>query len=668
MMQLKIAPNDLQSMAQDGSAILRSLQNRHLPIIDLLVREAIQNSLDATKEGKKTTSVDFQTDTFHSEQLAIHLSQVDSYLKEKYPGKQEYLAIIDKETCGLTGDYKSSDPKVLDDSNFHKLVFGIGKNQNKEGAGGSWGLGKTSFFRIGIGIVIYYTRIKKDNNQYEERLIASLIESPKEKERVLPKAERGIAWWGEYANDENNNIYPVTEGDKIKKILDIFQLDRYVNDETGTTIIIPYLNDHSDAEEEASITKSRKELIIQSIQRWYFPRILNENYSNVIGNSLLMCKVNEELLAPNINFEPIFNIYQKIFNSALLKKPLSDDIQVKEIKFKQNVMNNKAEEVGYLAFKEVTKEELNMTPPNNKLPGLLYLGSKDTSRIERNSSKVMAYSRMPGMVIEYDIDGKWTPSEAINEEGQLLLAYFVPNSFGILNKKYSEEGYKNLESYLRSTENSDHATWLDSAGIGIINRMRNYSAQALKDYYIDEDSNRKISATTGLSRKYGKKFMPPKKFGKTSTHKKDKEKSSRESSNKNRRSDIKLIKSTPINENMVEVSAKLFLKENTTSRVYLQVLTQDTHLDSEKWIKTVGDHIEFPFYFKNIEIKGLGVINNEEINVKIMPDEQNHSSLTVISTEDQDLEIDVNLIIGIYSDLYIPNISIKTIEDIEKVK
>ena len=46
--EIKNAPNDLQSMAQDGDAILRSLQNKSLPIVDLMVRESLQNSLDAT--------------------------------------------------------------------------------------------------------------------------------------------------------------------------------------------------------------------------------------------------------------------------------------------------------------------------------------------------------------------------------------------------------------------------------------------------------------------------------------------------------------------------------------------------------------------------------------------------------------------------------------------
>ena len=35
----------------------------------------------------------------------------------------------------------------------------------------------------------------KTDNGFEERLIASLIESPKQKEKLLPNNVRGIVWW-----------------------------------------------------------------------------------------------------------------------------------------------------------------------------------------------------------------------------------------------------------------------------------------------------------------------------------------------------------------------------------------------------------------------------------------------------------------------------------------
>ncbi|WP_259341008.1 hypothetical protein [Mammaliicoccus sciuri] len=227
-------------MSQDGDAILRSLQNKSLPVIDLLVRESLQNSLDATLEGKNETKVDFKLGNFDSVSLARHFEGISEELSNRFDGDEEFIAIKDRNTTGLTGDYRASDAVTANKSNFFKLVFGIGKNQEAEGAGGSWGLGKTSYFRLGIGIVIYYTRVKVDNG-YEERLIASLIESPKQKQRLLPENGRGIAWWGEFEDENPSQLLPITDEEEINEFLDIFKIDRYKNEETGTTIIVPYL-------------------------------------------------------------------------------------------------------------------------------------------------------------------------------------------------------------------------------------------------------------------------------------------------------------------------------------------------------------------------------------------------------------------------------------------
>ena len=126
-MQLKNAPNDLQSMAQDGDAILRSLQNKSLPIVDLMIRESLQNSLDATLPNTENTIVDFNVGKFNSYELSSHLEGIENELNERYEMFEDFISIGDKNTTGLTGNYSSTDANELNKSNFYKLVFGIGK-------------------------------------------------------------------------------------------------------------------------------------------------------------------------------------------------------------------------------------------------------------------------------------------------------------------------------------------------------------------------------------------------------------------------------------------------------------------------------------------------------------------------------------------------------------
>ena len=80
ILKIKIATDDPQSMAQDGASILRSLQNKSIPLLDLIVRESIQNSLDAGIDGVGNTRVDFHFGYFEADNLARHLEGVSDEL------------------------------------------------------------------------------------------------------------------------------------------------------------------------------------------------------------------------------------------------------------------------------------------------------------------------------------------------------------------------------------------------------------------------------------------------------------------------------------------------------------------------------------------------------------------------------------------------------------
>lgn len=309
MLRIKKAPNDPQSMVQDGDSILKSLQNNSFPTVDLVIRESLQNSLDAQIPGSSDTEVEINVGTFDSEKFAVNFEEIDETLIKKYPGQQMVLSISDKNTKGLTGDFRDNSQESLATSNFQKLIFSLGKNQTAEGAGGSWGLGKTSYSLIGAGVVLYYTRVSVPGNQYEERLIGALIENPKdETKRLLSKNERGIAWWGEYAND-GETIYPITNPDEIDRILNVLGIERY-DDTTGTTVIIPYLQNEGSKTKEILVDELK-----MAVQRWYGPRLMNDNYTKITGNSKLVCTVNGDTLFPDFgyNFDIAFKYIRDLY-------------------------------------------------------------------------------------------------------------------------------------------------------------------------------------------------------------------------------------------------------------------------------------------------------------------------------------------------------------------
>lgn len=669
-MQIKHVFSHPQSMSHDGSKILQSLQNNHLPLIDIIVRESLQNSLDASIQGVNRIDVKYKVDTFNSSELAPHFEEIDQKLIERYPGDQQFISFSDSNTYGLTGDYKSFDRNILNKSNFHKLVFGIGEHQDQEGAGGSWGYGKTSYFRIGVGLVIYYTRIKTDNG-YEERLIGSMIEDPSKENRLLSRNDRGIAWWGQLEDNDHNRIFPITDGVLIDDILSIFNLKRYKGESTGTTIIIPYVQSRSKSmiDENAKLypwEKNYEDEIKMAIQRWYFPRIMNSTYSKHLDNSQLYVEVNGDNVFPNLSFAPIFNIFQQIYNAATSGVSEDKSIRIKEIKFGHNALNNQSEPVGRVAFREVGKEELKMLPPHNETNGLSFLGIKDEMILENFNAKVIAYSRKPGMVIEYAVDSKWSPNNINLKEDHILLGFFVPNSNAILIPKFREAGYNNLESYLRDIESSDHAEWEDLVDMTLVSRMRNYTSRAIREVYQSEEEDLGTSITSGLSRKFGKILMPPKNYGQSSTNRVRNQKEDERSIDKSRKSDISVIGSRLRNKDNVKVNVKIFLRSKSKFSIYVNVSTIDKNISEKEWLENFNSN--YPFEIQDVFINK---VNGKDINQNYqlfnncqeellftLPDKKS-SLMNLHNKIDSEFIIDCDILLRILSIDYLPSITIR---------
>lgn len=648
MMKIKIAPNDPQSMSQDGDAILRSLQNNSMPMIDLLVRESLQNSLDATKDNEEKTEVDYIVKSFKTKELSPYFEKITDELNNRFDNEEYVLAIKDKYTYGLTGDYLSNDAKELDSSNFHKLVFGIGKNQQKEGAGGSWGLGKTSYFRMGTGLVIYYTRIKINGN-YEERLVASLIESPKKGNQLLKESDRGIAWWGTYGEDEER-LLPITDSDQIGKLLSTLNLDRYKEDETGTTIIIPFLKNSYD--NTSNFIESIEDDLKLAVKRWYSPRLNNKTYAKEFNASYLSCFVNN-IEVNQLGFEPIFKYFQDLYSSSLKGESIREGIITEKVVFPRSPLLDSGQSVGYVSFIEVDEHMLESLPPYNRDKGLNYLNLKHVNN-ENHNAKVMAYCRKPGMIVEYSTGSEWLPAAPIQKENHMLLAFFVPNSQAELNEKYKKMGYKDIESYLRATENADHANWTDADKVGIINRMKKISKGIIENAYQEVDSNLGRTMTSGLARKFGS-LLPPKNYGKIGTPPQPAVEKGEKS--KNRKVDISVINSNPISTNEVEIDFELHLKKNVKSTVFLQVLTQDQRMDSLSWSKAMGDDIKFPFQFEIIEIEEANQLDIEQFKY----------SFNIKNEIEHDMNVQGRAIIKSFDNIYIPSIAIRNTKQSEEM-
>jgi hypothetical protein len=517
---MKIEIAKMERMSERGSSLLRLIQNSHTPVIDLLIRESIQNSLDAGSDSKTPVNFDISVKQFEKENVSKHFEGIKDGLNDKFQDStQESIIIRDSNTTGLTGPLHQDYIRDNSFGNLLKLIYEISMPQEKKEAGGSWGLGKTVYFRVGIGLVLYYSKVKLENGEYQSRMAACLVEDESKEDALIPNHDgglkRGIAWWGEPHSEESTR--PLTNENEINEILSDFNLEPYGERETGTTIIIPFIDSKkliTKRENDSNLWwhKSLELYLNIAVQRWYSARIDNElyPYGNYLQPSVNGIAINRS------NMEPVFSILRSLYLAASVGKKITtefvnnSDINVKDIEVHRTLRSNEA---GRVAFVKVNRENLKMNVPNNKKSPHEYL-DLDNSKDEYNTP-VLAYLRKPGMVVSFETEGKWTTGVEKTAD-EYIIAMFVPNSD---NTVKSDEGNISLDEYLRQGEKADHSSWsdimLDDKKLTIVERIQKRVAASIRDAYNKEEKESKSSRSGALSKSLASALLPPAGFGKS---------------------------------------------------------------------------------------------------------------------------------------------------------
>lgn len=680
-MELQILKSE--RMQQSGKAILRSLQNDNLPITDVIIREALQNSLDAANLDESYVDIQINVEEFDTINVAHYFKGISDELQKRYPDPQLVLSIRDSKTSGLTGIIEGSNEDKKK-SKFYKLVYGLSMNQDEAGSGGSWGLGKTSFFRVGCGLVLYYSRSKEQDGKYIERIAASLIENEEETDSLLGSYSsngtqisdyNGIAWWGE--KEDKHDVYsdtlPIEDEEIIQRLTEKFGVTRYGEDETGTTIIIPFIdnklveldrdsnkpNDDQELEDRVYWWEtSFKDSIEMSIQRWYGPRLMNQEYYNFFNQPFLVAKVNNNIVT---NKEIVFNIFQTLYNAALLGKSEDSRIQIQSIDRFRGVLENTSEIIGRIAYIDLSKEEFGMIPPDFLASPLAYIGETNQITQDKSGNRILAYARKPGMIVEYVVnDSKWTGGVSV-EENQFLLAFFVPNSNVKLSSEY-KNSWENLEAYLRDTEAADHANWMDKAigqkKITILDRIRKQVSKKIREYYLSKNNDGMNTVVSTLSREYGEIFLPPTNFGTSAKSGVNSQENESRSTNSNigklkkDKTIFKIVDSEPLNNETLKVYFEGYINKGFTTRIYTEVSTSDKKYDILEWTKRMESSIEYPFKIDNIVISKVNNRPYIEEEIKIITTSINKStSVDISNLLDMELFLEGEILVHINNPL-----------------
>ena len=523
-MEIQIVPY-ITPFPAKGSLLLKEYSNTGTPILDSLTRESIQNSLDAAMDGPQPVIMDFVIGDFDKKKLFSHCDKLEEILKSKFSCiPNRFLCFRDYNTEGLTGNVV--DKGDQNTGNYFKLVLDIGNEQTNVGAGGSCGIGKSLYFRLGVkGLVVYYSRIKIDNGAFESRLIAMMVENERKADSVIPSAKNGtsktgIAYWGQLDNDK---ILPITDEFEIAEILDVFNIKPYNETETGTTVILPFINEEkllTDNQKDYEIGRtpikptwrnSMSDFLKISIQRWYFARLNNRKYRT---GKYLSISINGQPLMPN-DMVPCFKVFQALYNRAAgcnendLDDILSGNNEVKteDIKIaRYSPLQNK--KTGTLAFIMASKDLLGMSVPTLCYSPYIYCDT-EIKETETNTP-IIGYCRKPGMIVNYETSGDWlykVPNSP--DKDHYLLAMFVLDPS-------NKMGETTLNEYVRKMEPNDHMQWKDGsfegANYSFIRFTKRSVSTVLSSFLSGDDNVESKRKMSELGKLYSW-ILPPEDFG-----------------------------------------------------------------------------------------------------------------------------------------------------------
>lgn len=647
---MKIEIAEPGRMTQSGSSLLKLIQNNKTPILDLLVRESIQNSLDAHKSGSKAVTVEYLTGEFSSRKLGNELEGITNALATRFPADNcQYLAICDSDTVGLTGEMDVQNVKNNNYGNLLKLVYEICKPQEAEGAGGSWGLGKTVYFRIGIGLVIYYSRICDENGKYSSRLAASFVENETSNNAMIPEykgmTRRGIAWWGETVRE--NTTVPVTDEAYINQFLNIFGITPYTGNKTGTVIIIPYINretllannriDYTDAIDEHLSPywySSLESYLRISVQRWYAPRLCNIHYPY---GPFLKVLINGAGISAD-SMEPVFKAVQALYNRAnhLSEEDIlslnEEETIIEDARVKKYLNDPIA---GNIAFTKVTRGILKMDVPHNKPEPSVYFNCEVTDK--SSNRPVVFFVRKPGMIVSYENVSVWTAGIPSTAKDEYILGIFVLNS---LNEfKVEDSTVDSLEEYVRKSEMADHTSWNDWSDSHfnprIISKIQKSVTKAIGSQYVDDDFEHKPRENSELSRYLGDLILPPDGFGKVANVTPDKPKTgSGKKTQKTFSFSVLASEITYFDDKMI---VPLELRTSANKKIAhtgfdIQIDTESGKINISEWERNLK--LEAPFSIEKIEVC-IDTIDGNKINSTVNVNNKE----TLINSNDIDFKL-----------------------------
>ena len=246
--------------------------------ISVVLREAVQNSWDA-RQGDVPVEFELHWRRPDKDQRIAMRDQIftneptGAGIREALQKTDfDILMLTDRGTKGLNGPILANDePEAGEKRNFVDFVWEIGRSEAVGPGGGTYGYGKTSFYRLSrIRTVCIYTRTHV-KGKIEDRFIAATLgkSSPK---------HTGRSWWG---LTDSGGIRPLV-GTGAMMLATQIGMPAFTDGQCGTTILMlcPRMEDLTRADEDNVSNPAASQVtrtIGESLVQWFWPKMVAIN-------------------------------------------------------------------------------------------------------------------------------------------------------------------------------------------------------------------------------------------------------------------------------------------------------------------------------------------------------------------------------------------------------
>ena len=261
----KISPSEMNYDPVQGEFFTGS------DIVDRLVRETLQNSLDV-KSGEKPVRIRF---AIHSAGRDFPKDRLDFYFDGLLPHlrgsgsdfdprgqKLVYMVIEDFETTGLTGDpERTTDDR---DNHFYYFFRNVGRSGKGQDKGGSWGLGKW-VLPDASRLNAFFALTRRDDGRTLFMGQAVL------KQHVLGGVKYDPYGFFSRVRDDGSGLQIPFDGRKDGETVENFRRDFNLRrkDEPGLSVVIPFLSETDDP--------IGAQDVVRAVIKHYFYPIISDN-------------------------------------------------------------------------------------------------------------------------------------------------------------------------------------------------------------------------------------------------------------------------------------------------------------------------------------------------------------------------------------------------------